>query len=74
MPDATTLLKSRRLLEEPHLAAAILAEINAHLSERRLLMRQGTVVDATTIAAPSSTKSTLLFPVGAADRKTISFR
>jgi IS5 family transposase len=55
--DATTLLKFRRLLEQHPLTSAILAEVNAHLSERGLLMRQGTVVDATIIAAPSSTKN-----------------
>jgi IS5 family transposase len=57
VPDATTLLKFRRLLEQHDLTAAILAEVNAHLSKRGLLMRQGTVVDATIIAAPSSTKN-----------------
>ena len=57
VPDATTLLKFRRLLEAHELGAAILAEVNAHLTERGLLMRQGTVVDATIIAAPSSTKN-----------------
>ena len=57
VPDATTLLKFRRLLEQHDLTAAILAEVNRHLSERGLLMRQGTVVDATIIAAPSSTKN-----------------
>ena len=57
VPDATTLLKFRRLLEQHDLTGAILAEVNAHLIERGLLMRQGTVVDATIIAAPSSTKN-----------------
>lgn len=57
MPDATTPLKVRRLLEQHNLGAAILAEVNAHLTERGLLMRQGTVVDATIIAAQSSTKN-----------------
>ena len=57
VPDATTLLKFRRLLEQHDLTAAILAEVNQHLGERGLLMRQGTVVDATIIAAPSSTKN-----------------
>jgi IS5 family transposase len=57
VPDATTPLKFRRLLEQHDLTATILAEVNAHLSERGLLMRQGTVVDATIIAAPSSTKN-----------------
>ncbi len=50
-------MKFRRLLEHHDLTAAILAEVNAHLSEGGLLMRQGTVVDATIIAAPSSTKN-----------------
>ena len=57
VPDATTLLKFRRLLEQHDLTVAILGEVNAHLTERGLLMRQGTVVDATIIAAPSSTKN-----------------
>jgi len=56
-PDATTLLKFRRLLEEKNLTAAIFEAINAHLAKRGLLMRQGTIVDATLIAAPSSTKN-----------------
>jgi len=56
-PDATTLLKFRRLLEENNLTAAIFETINAQLAERGLLMRQGTIVDATLIAAPSSTKN-----------------
>lgn len=42
VPDATTLLKFRRLLEQHELTTSILAEVNAHLSERGLLMRQGT--------------------------------
>jgi IS5 family transposase len=57
VPDATTLLKFRRLLEQHELTQAIFEEVNAHLAERGLLMRQGTVVDATIIAAPSSTKN-----------------
>jgi transposase, IS5 family len=56
-PDATTLLKFRRLLEEKDLTASIFAAINAHLAEKGLMMRQGTIVDATIIAAPSSTKN-----------------
>jgi IS5 family transposase len=56
-PDATTLLKFRRLLEEKNLTAVIFEAINAHLAKRGLLMRQGTIVDATLIAAPSSTKN-----------------
>ena len=57
VPDATTLLKFRHLLEAHRLTVRILEEVNAHLSERRLLLREGTIVDATIIAAPSSTKN-----------------
>jgi transposase, IS5 family len=57
VPDATTLLKFRHLLEENDLCATIFETINAHLEERGLLMREGTLVDATIINAPSSTKN-----------------
>jgi transposase, IS5 family len=57
VPDATTLLKFRRLLLEGDLTKALFEEINAHLREQGLLMRAGTIVDATIIAAPSSTKN-----------------
>jgi len=50
-------LKRRRLLEEKNLTAAIFETINAQLAEKGLLMRQGAIVDATIIAAPSSTKN-----------------
>jgi IS5 family transposase len=56
-PDATTLLKFRRLLEEHKLTQAIFQAINEHLGARGLLLREGSVVDATIIAAPSSTKN-----------------
>jgi len=56
-PDATTLLKFRRLLEAHQLTESIFNEINAHLAERGLFLRQGTIVDATLIAAPPSTKN-----------------
>ena len=57
VPDATTLLKFRHLLEAHDLTQQIFAEVGALLSERKLLMREGTIVDATIIAAPSSTKN-----------------
>ncbi len=57
VPDATTLLKFRRLLEKHDLTAKLFEAINAHLSERGLLLREGTMVDATIIAAPASTKN-----------------
>jgi IS5 family transposase len=57
VPDATTLLKFRHLLERHDLTKAILDEINAVFTERGLLLREGTIVDATIIHAPSSTKN-----------------
>lgn len=57
VPDATTLLKFRRLLEQYELTKAIFAEVNALLTERGLLMREGSLVDATIIHAPPSTKN-----------------
>jgi IS5 family transposase len=57
VPDATTLLKFRRLLEAQELTKRIVEEVGALLSERKLLMREGTLVDATLIAAPPSTKN-----------------
>jgi IS5 family transposase len=57
VPDATTLLKFRHLLERHALTQKIFKEINVHLSERNLLMSEGTIIDATIIAAPSSTKN-----------------
>ncbi len=56
-PDATTLLKFRRLLEQHKLTRRIFDEINGHLASKGLLMREGTIVDATLIAAPPSTKN-----------------
>lgn len=57
VPDETTILRFRHLLEEHDLAEAIFHEINTLLVEKRLLLSSGTIVDATIIAAPSSTKN-----------------
>lgn len=57
VPDATTLLKFRHLLESHKLTRGILEEVKSYLAERCLLLREGTIVDATIIAAPSSTKN-----------------
>ena len=57
VPDATTLLHFRHLLERHALTRALFAEVNALLSERGILLREGTLVDATIIAAPASTKN-----------------
>jgi IS5 family transposase len=57
IPDESTILNFRHLLERHGLATAILEEINALLGERGLMLRQGTMVDATLVAAPTSTKN-----------------
>jgi IS5 family transposase len=57
VPDATTLLKFRRLLETHDLCKSLFTAINADLTAQGLLLREGTLVDATLIAAPSSTKN-----------------
>ena len=57
IPDETTMLNFRHLLERHGLAAKMLAAVNADLTRRGLLLRQGTMVDATIIHAPSSTKN-----------------
>ena len=57
VPDETTILRFRRLLEERKLSVQILALVNELLGAKGLLLRAGTVVDATLIAAPSSTKN-----------------
>jgi transposase, IS5 family len=56
-PDATTLLKFRRLLEDKQLTKRVFATINNLLNMQGLILREGTVVDATIISAPSSTKN-----------------
>jgi IS5 family transposase len=57
VPDETTILNFRHWLESHELSQALFTEVSAMLEERGLLMRQGTIVDATIIAAPSSTKN-----------------
>ena len=57
LPDESTILRFRHLLEENKLAAQILQTVNELLQAKGLLLKAGTVVDATLIAAPSSTKN-----------------
>lgn len=57
VPDATTLLNFRHLLEANDLCKGLFDAVNADLAARGLLLREGTLVDATLIAAPSSTKN-----------------
>ena len=56
IPDETTILNFRRLLEKHELATGILGVIKGYLGDRGLSLRQGTIVDVTLIHAPSSTK------------------
>ena len=57
IPDETTILKFRHLLEKHKLGEALLTLINKQLSEAGLSLKEGTIVDATIISAPSSTKN-----------------
>ena len=57
LPDESTILRFRHRLEKHKLADAILATVNDVLSSQGLLLRQGSAVDATLIASPSSTKN-----------------
>ena len=57
IPDETTILNFRRLLEVNELAPEIFAQINAYLGRKGLMLKRGSIVDATIISAPSSTKN-----------------
>ncbi len=57
IPDETTILNFRRLLETHGLAAKLFAKVNAHLGRKGLSLRGGTIVDAAIMAAPSSTRN-----------------
>jgi IS5 family transposase len=57
LPDESTILRFRHLLETHELAAQILALVNEILCEKGLMLKAGSVVDATLISAPSSTKN-----------------
>ena len=57
IPDESTILHFRHLLEKHQLTAKIFAEVRTLLEDKRLLLKSGTIVDATIISAPSSTKN-----------------
>ena len=57
IPDETTILNFRHLLEKHNLTKQIFDTTKRYLSEKRLMLREGTIVDATIINAPSSTKN-----------------
>ena len=57
VPDATTLTKFRHILEENHLGEKIFADVRERLDRGGMIMHGGTIVDATIVSAPSSTKN-----------------
>ncbi len=57
IPDEMTILNFRHMQEESDLAEDIFKQVNAHLARKGLLLKRGSIVDATIIAAPSSTKN-----------------
>jgi transposase, IS5 family len=57
VPDESTILRFRRLLEQHELTEQVFAEVRSLLESKRLLLKSGTIVDATIIAAPPSTKN-----------------
>lgn len=57
LADETTILNFRRFLEQHKLSKVILDTINKHLEDQGMLLREGTIMDATIINAPSSTKN-----------------
>ena len=57
LPDETTILKFRHLLEQHNLGTKLFAAINQHLADNDLMLKEGTIVDASIIAAPTSTKN-----------------
>ena len=57
IPDETTILSFRHLLEKNNLGKEIFDVVKAHLKQRGMAMKQGTIIDATLISAPSSTKN-----------------
>ena len=57
IPDESTILHFRHLLEQHEIAPQILERVNAYLNRKGLLLKRGTMVDATIIEAPSSTKN-----------------
>lgn len=57
IPDETTFLNFRHLFEENDLSEDILKLVNVRLARKSLILKRGSIVDATIIAAPSSTKN-----------------
>ncbi len=57
LPDETTILNFRHLLARHELGSVLLEEINRHLESQGVRLREGTIIDASIIEAPSTTKN-----------------
>jgi len=57
VPDESTILQFRHLLERHNLSKKLFAQVTAHLTEKKLLLQRGTIVDATIVSAPRSKKN-----------------
>jgi transposase, IS5 family len=57
IPDESTILRFRHLLESHDLGTKLFEVINQHLADQGLMLKEGTILDASIIAAPSSTKN-----------------
>ena len=57
VPDESTILRFRHLLEQHQLTEQLFETVNARLARKGVLVRQGTIVDATILNAPTSTKN-----------------
>lgn len=57
IPDETAILKFRHFLERHNLGEVIFKEVNRHLEKQGLILKEGSIVDATIIEAPTSTKN-----------------
>ncbi|MEK8088588.1 IS5 family transposase [Thermithiobacillus plumbiphilus] len=57
LPDETTILNFRHFLERHGLGQVVFAAVNQHLAQHGLMLREGSILDASIIAAPSSTRN-----------------
>ena len=57
LPDETTILNFRHFLEQHGLGKGLFKEVNKHLEKNGLILREGSIVDATIISAPGSTRN-----------------
>ena len=70
IPDESIILNFRHLLERHRLGQELFEEIKGHLEERGVMLKRGSIVDATIIATPSSTKNKAMLRVNASQQPT----